>query len=248
VRFVICVCLLFHILPSPATAQEKSFVLALPEAPEIGVLMDYVLPRFSLKTSVRITRVGADGPADMALNAQNIGMPVFQGAGAVWYLETITNNDHTMRFSDWIASEPGSRAITGFAPEGVALFTLPEIIQTLEIIVPLTGDIAMGETLSLTNCGRCHVVNESNRMKAIGSTPSFALMRTFEDWRDRFETFYVLNPHPAFTQIKDVTEAFDPARPSPIVPMAITLDDLEDIVTYVATIVPADLGAPIQSQ
>ena len=85
-------------------------------------------------------------------------------------------------------------------------------------------------------------------MKAIGSTPSFALMRTFPDWQQRFETFFILKPHPAFTQVADVTEPFGSSLPSPIAPIEVTLDEIDAITAYVATIPPADLGAPIQSQ
>ena len=68
------------------------------------------------------------------------------------------------------------------------------------------------------------------------------------NWQERFETFYVLNPHPAFTQIDEVPPPFDPARPSPIHPVEMTLEDLDEILGYVATMTPADLGAPIRHQ
>jgi hypothetical protein len=58
----------------------------------------------------------------------------------------------------------------------------------------------------------------------------------------------MLNPHPAFTQVLDVTEPFSTNFPSPIVPIEVTLEDIEDIVAYVAGIVPASLGPPMQSQ
>jgi hypothetical protein len=73
------------------------------------------------------------------------------------------------------------------------------------------------------------------------------VLRTLRDWEDRFQAFYVLNPHPAFTQVADVTEPFDPTRPSPIHTMEITLDDLENIMAFVQGIAPADLGSPIRS-
>ena len=76
------------------------------------------------------------------------------------------------------------------------------------------GDALRGEEVSLSHCGRCHVVSDKNRMNSIGSTPSFAVLRTLRDWEDRFQAFYVLNPHPAFTQITDVTKPFDATRPS----------------------------------
>ena len=85
-------------------------------------------------------------------------------------------------------------------------------------------------------------------MNAIGSTPSFALLRTFEDWDYRFQAFFALKPHPAFTQVAEITEPFPEDVPSPIVPVEITLDDLDAILAFVATIAPADLGAPLQSQ
>ena len=68
------------------------------------------------------------------------------------------------------------------------------------------------------------------------------------NWDTRFETFHLLNPHPSFTQIENVTEPFDPTLPPPIVPLTMTLDDLDAILAYVAGLEAADLGAPIQSQ
>jgi len=85
-------------------------------------------------------------------------------------------------------------------------------------------------------------------MNAIGSTPSFALMRNFGDWEGRFQTFFLLKPHPAFTQVADVTDPFPDNLPSPIAPIEVTLDEIDAIVAYVATIAPADLGAPVQSR
>ena len=62
------------------------------------------------------------------------------------------------------------------------------------------------------------------------------------------EAFSDMKTHGAFTQVEDVTPPFDPLSPSPIVPVEMTLDDLDAILAYVWTIKPADLGAPIQSQ
>ena len=98
------------------------------------------------------------------------------------------------------------------------------------------------------HCKRCHAVTSEGRINSIGSTPSFFVLRTLPDWSERFEQFYVLNPHPAFTQIAEVTPPFAQDRPPPIVPVEMTLGDLEAIVAYVAELAPADLGAPIQHQ
>ena len=109
-------------------------------------------------------------------------------------------------------------------------------------------DVAEGEALSLTLCGRCHVVNEKNRMNGIGSTPSFAVLRSMPDWEERFSAFYVLRPHGSFTQIEDVTLPFDETLPPPIAPIEMTLEDLEAIMRFATVMAPADLGAAIQSQ
>jgi hypothetical protein len=85
-------------------------------------------------------------------------------------------------------------------------------------------------------------------MNAIGSTPSFAVLRALPDWGARFQGFFALNPHPAFTQVADVTDPFPIDRPPPIIPVEITLDDLEAILAFVAAMEPADLGAPLLHQ
>ncbi|MFQ5567351.1 MAG: c-type cytochrome, partial [Paracoccaceae bacterium] len=41
-------------------------------------------------------------------------------------------------------------------------------------------EYAPGEKLTMINCGRCHKVSEKDRMGGIGSTPSFAVMRTWD--------------------------------------------------------------------
>ena len=83
----------------------------------------------------------------------------------------------------------------------------------------IKGDIDLGETLSLLHCGRCHVVNEKNRMGGIGSTPSFGALRAMPAWGDRFAVFWTLSPHPSFTQVEGMTEPFDPQHPPAIAPV-----------------------------
>ena len=92
------------------------------------------------------------------------------------------------------------------------------------------------------------MIGEVNKHNGLGSTPSFGVLRSLPNWNQRFEGFYALNPHPSFTQIADVTPPFDPERPSPIYPLEITLADLDEILAFVSSIPPADLGAPIQHQ
>ena len=95
---------------------------------------------------------------------------------------------------------------------------------------------------TIFHCGRCHVVPGGNPFGSIGSTPSFAVMRNYPEWRARFEAFYTEPPHVAITQIEGVTEPFDPARPSPIVPMMLSEADVAAIIDFVETIEPKDVG------
>ena len=67
----------------------------------------------------------------------------------------------------------------------------------------------------------------------IGSTPSFMIMIKSgpADWRDRFEAFFSLAPHPAFVTIKELrTERSGPAIAAPIF---LSLREIDDLMAYV---------------
>ena len=234
----------------PVPAQDRAFGLAVPGHLAESGFLDFVLPRFSLKTSVRVTVLPpADAGAHAALGPDKQGRAVFTGQGETWRLAVLdTGNPHVARFSDWLSSDPGQAAVAGFEVDGAAPFGPPEEEETQVVALDLGGDAARGADLSLSLCGRCHVVGDVNRLDGIGSTPSFAVLRTFGDWQRRFTAFYALNPHPSFTQVADVTPPFDPMRPPAIAPVEMSLDQLDDIVAYVAQIPPADLGPPIAHQ
>jgi mono/diheme cytochrome c family protein len=235
--------LLASLIATPVVAQDKAFALQIPDALIQTGVIKHLLPRFSLKTGIRITPTANAG--DAAFGAQ--GTPVFRQGDVLWHLAK-TDGPHTDAFEAWLLSDIGKRTIEAFAPNGAAMFSAEINVKAKVQVAVITGDAVLGEKVGLQKCGRCHVVNHSNRMKAIGSTPSFALMRTFPDWQQRFETFFILKPHPAFTQVAGVTEPFGSSLPSPIAPIEVTLDEIDAITAYVATIPPADLGAPIQSQ
>ena len=109
-------------------------------------------------------------------------------------------------------------------------------------------DYAPGEKLTMTNCGRCHRVSAKDRMGGIGSTPSFAVMRTWDNWEDKMKAFWIYRPHPSFTQIEGVTEPFADDRPPHVHPISLTLEQLRVIIDYARTIAPADLGAELGSR
>lgn len=230
-----------------ARADDKRFRLSAPAALVETGLLDYLLPRFSLKTGVRIEIVGPADPTEMTIGPE-AGRPVFKGEANIWRMAL--NGDHpgAARFAEWLTSEIGQRTVTSYEVAGRAPFTLPEVVEEAEAIPDFDGNASEGKRVSLTQCGRCHVVAPENRMNAMGSTPSFAVLRTLPDWAARFQSFYALRPHAAFTQVEDVTAPFPINRPSPIVPVEVTLDEVEAILAYVAEMAPADLGAPIQFQ
>ena len=230
---------------SAASAQESELRLAVPDALEASGFAQYLVPRFSLKTSIRILRV-PDG-ADAQMRFGTDGNVVFVGLGKEWGFSH-DGDARAERFLEWLKSDVGQRTIESFeTPDGDSFSTQVRVAPK-ETETVYEGDAAVGERISLSMCGRCHVVNKKNRMQGMGSTPSFAVLRGFPDWDTRFSTFHLLNPHPSFTQIENVTEAFDPALPPPIVPLLMTLADLESILAYVSGIEAADLGAPIQLQ
>ncbi|WP_246039968.1 c-type cytochrome [Sulfitobacter sabulilitoris] len=230
--------------PLAALGQDGPMRIHAPEALRDSGLLDYLLPRFALKYGLRATVVDDPGAA-IAFGAD--GVPVFTGPSQAWHLSH-DGSQTAQKFEDWLRSDIGRRAIAAFAADGDAPFTAQIAVAAPVRELTFRGDPALGERLSLLHCGRCHVINETNRMKGMGATPSFGVLRTLGDWQRRFSTFYVLNPHPSFTQIKDLTPPFDVMRPPPIVPLSMTEDDLDAILAYVATVPPADLGAPIQSQ
>lgn len=243
-RFFVSLALAFF-CASGGAAQEADLRLAVPSALEQAGIVQYIAPRFSLKTSVRITQVPEGEAAQMRFGGE--GTPVFERAGQRWFLAH-DGDARALRFLDWLQSDIGKNTIESFTAEDGSSYSAQLTEAEEAVVVVYEGDALKGEALSMRHCGRCHVVNEKNRMNGIGSSPSFRLLRALPNWDTRFATFHLLSPHPSFTQIAGVTDPFDPARPPPIVPMEMTLGDLEAILAYVSAIEPADLGAPLQLQ
>ncbi|MEM8688749.1 MAG: c-type cytochrome [Pseudomonadota bacterium] len=95
-----------------------------------------------------------------------------------------------------------------------------------------TPSSLQGEKIANLHCSRCHVIPGRNNM-GIGSTPSFKTMVTSKSkaWRDKFEAFFALAPHPAFVTIKEMrTERSGPAIAAPII---LSLREIDDLMAYV---------------
>ena len=230
-----------------ASADDRLFRLSVPDAVTESGLMKFMLPRFTLKTQVRVETVPTGEPAEAVIG--ETGTPVFTGVGRTWAIDVLApGHEGVDRFAAWITDVTGQRAITGFTVDGNQVFSLPVEEEEVVSEVVYDGDRMRGQQVSRVHCGRCHVTAKGDESLGIGSTPSFFALRGFEDWDVRFAGFYQLKPHGAFTQIEDVTESFPEDRPSPIAPMELTLDDIDAILAYVAGIEPAALGAPVKHQ
>ncbi|WP_212525507.1 cytochrome c [Actibacterium sp. MT2.3-13A] len=238
--------LMLSALPSRAE-EARQFRLSVPaEVAESG-LMDYLLPRFALKTSRRAELVGG-GAADAVISADpQAGTAVMARAGTVYALRLTGENAAARRFADWLSSDVGQRTIAAFEPEQGAPFAAARQ-QQAGPAPALDGDPALGREVALRHCARCHRTHDDDRSSGIGSTPSFPALRALPDWADRFTAFYVLNPHPAFLRVEGISPPFDPTRPPAIIPVELTLEEAEALMAYAASVAPADLGAEIVHQ
>ncbi|MEM9425606.1 MAG: hypothetical protein AAGA06_02790 [Pseudomonadota bacterium] len=227
----------------PATAQDLT--LRMPEGMVAEGFDKQLLPRFKFKHRIAITPV-TEGEADMVFGSD--GTRVFQRIGGdVVRLDIRTDGDAARTFRDWLKSGPGKAAIESFKPDGTQVYTTEQAVVVIEKTEVYDGDKEAGGRLALQHCGRCHVVDQRNRMGGIGSTPSFAALRARSNWSDLFRAFWSHNPHPSFTQVKGLTEPFDPDKALNIAPVEMTMDEVEAITAFVATLKPKELGKPVQS-
>lgn len=231
-------------------AQDPDLSLALPKDMIANGFAKHLLPRFGFKTRIRILPTDDRSGSDIAVTMDQ-GDPVFQSDGGTFHLLTLTDDTSKLtkiaKFRAWLESQPGQDALTGFQPDGVAIYWPVAKEAPAETVEMLEGDSDAGAKLALVHCGRCHVVDHRNPFGGIGSTPSFSALRGRIGWADLFLAFWSANPHPSFTQVSGVTEPFDPARPPHIAPIELSLEDIDAITAYVGTIEPKNLGAQVKS-
>lgn len=239
-------CLVACLAATPLRSEEaQSFTLSV--APEIAGtgLLEYMLPRFSLKTGRKAVVVASGG--DASLHPVQTGAPAQLARDGVPYaLTLLTGNSAAALFAGWLASDPGQAAITGFEPDAGAPFTVPARAEAFEE-VRFEGDATLGIQVARRHCARCHSVDDSGAL-AMGQAPSFAVLRALSDWSERLTTFFLRAPHPAFVQVAGLSAPFDPASPPAIVPLVITTAEFDALLAYASTVAPADLGAEIESR
>ena len=227
----------------PAGAQELT--LRMPPDMVASGFDKQILPRFKFKHRVGVTPV-TEGEADMAFGDE--GARVFRTIGGEEVrLDIATTAPEAELFLDWLRSDPGIAAVESFEVDGAPVYTAAVAVEEVEAEESFDGDTEAGARLALVHCGRCHVIDDRNRMGGIGSTPSFEAMRGRPDWPKLFLAFYAENPHPSFTQVEGVTEPFGPDRQVHIAPVEITLEEIEAITAFVATLAPKELGNAVQS-
>lgn len=246
----LCLALAGGLAGGLAWAAPREFTLyGAPELRQSG-LLDYVLPRFKLKTQIRVIVLPTPDDAEVVLaqDAPAGEAALFEGPQGIYYAwspAAIAPDSAPARFLDWLYSDIGAHTVAAFRKDGAQqFFPLERVVEAVEIALP-DGDPLAGRALALRNCGRCHVVARENRMQGIESTPSFATLRALADWQERFTSYYVRPPHPPFTQIETLTEPFDTMAAPTIAPLALSLDEYNDILAFVARLAPADLGAPL---
>jgi len=98
------------------------------------------------------------------------------------------------------------------------------------------ANVEEGRNLVREHCTRCHVIGDINPYGGIGSTPSFEAMKHLADWRQRFEVFFTLPPHPSLVRIEGISEDRPENLPAFSQEIILTLEDVENILAYVDTL------------
>ncbi|MDX1781074.1 MAG: hypothetical protein R3256_07110 [Thalassovita sp.] len=244
VKFLCATWVFLALSLTPATADERVFRLQADPELETSGLLRFILPRFSLKTGRRAELV--ESGADMTFAELADGTVVMAREARVFSVRLNGDNPAAQRFFDWLLSDIGQATILDFSPEDGPRFTAVAVEDVAEDIV-FEGDVSLGAEVAGKHCTRCHRIAPGDR-STIGSTPSFMALRALPDWDERFTAFFALNPHPSFLRVQDVSPDFDPERPPAIVPVLVTLEEVDALLAYVSTIEPADLGEEIRHQ
>ena len=249
-QILTCIFLSTSLIVSSVKAKEKQIYIAPVTELSTAQFIDYLIPRFSLKHNIKVRFSSENEIPDVAISNVTGAIPIFKNEKTIWFLNIVSDDSdsYAKRFSQWLTSEIGKKAIGNYQSDVGDRFSAHFDLPKSKQIYVTTVDVSLGRKLAAHTCGRCHATDKTNRMKTIGSTPSFAALRTFKDWRPRFDTFFTLNPHPSFTQIQNVTPPFDRKRPPPIEPISLTVGDLDEILEFVSQITPADLGLAVESQ
>ena len=139
--------LLLVALPSVARAGDRPVRLHAVDTLVESMLLDHILPRFSLKTQVRVVHVDALRGADRVFGYT--GRALFEGAGQVWRMD-LRRPGHAgnSRLAGWLQSGIGRRTIASFTPVCETLCSLPEMAETEDPAPVFTGHARRGHAVS----------------------------------------------------------------------------------------------------
>ena len=212
-------------------------------------LVQYVIPRFSLKTRIRFDQVESAGDIQLVTERPETGAEVLKlVSGETVYITAVggaVESSDYRAFVDWLVSEPGRATIADFElMVSRSRFRRPPR-KLLRIEMVIVGNIDHGRELSSDHCRRCHKVDRADKYAGIDNAPSFHAMRTFDDWYIRFSRFYAVSPHKALISVEGSGIEKNRALIT-IAPIDLQMDDINDIVAFVNSLTPLDLGKPIQ--
>ena len=147
-------------------------------------------------------------------------------------------------FVDWLVSGlVGQQLLTlSWMVHGSRFQRPPK--KLLRLRWPLSEIFRMARVVARP-CRRCHKVDRADKYAGIDNAPSFHAMRSFDDWYIRFSTFYAVSPHKALISVEGSGIEKDRALIT-IAPIDLKMDDINDIVAFVHSLTPLDLGKPIQ--
>ncbi len=212
-------------------------------------LVQYVIPRFSLKTRIRFDQVESSGDIQLVTERPETGAEVLKlVSGETVYITAVggaVESSDYRAFVDWLVSEPGRATIADFELDGrqIAIPTAADEAAPIEMVI--VGNIDHGRELSSDHCRRCHKVDRADKYAGIDNAPSFHAMRSFDDWYIRFSRFYAVSPHKALISVEGSGIEKNRALIT-IAPIDLQMDDVNDIVAFVNSLTPLDLGKPIQ--
>jgi hypothetical protein len=231
-------------------SQPQAYALSLSHDRAVPAnLIQYIVPRFSLKTRIRFDRVETAGDLRLVIQQSEHGVAIFSlASGETVYLEpngsALSDPDY-LGFVDWLLSDPGRAAIADFRQDGAQVAFPMAAIEEAPVQVTIVGDPGHGQELSVSHCRRCHKVDRADKYSGIGNAPSFHAMRSCDDWFLRFSTFYTVSPHKALISVKGSGIEQDRGLIT-IAPIDLQMSDINDIVAFVHTLTPLDLGQPLQ--
>ena len=211
----------------------------------------HLFPRFKFKTQIILKAVEEVNGYDALIGIIDNGKPIFSDLNGVLYrLEVITSDKEKRmkieKFLKWLTSPPGIAVIEDFSINDSPVFKGIIYQEEKKVVTTFEGNLSSGLSLSQKHCKRCHVVDE-NAFAGIDSSPSFHALRSMKNWEEKFQAFWTVNPHLSLISITDVYEAGSSSAPVTVAPIELNLSEVDDILAYVASIKPKELGGAITS-